>query len=102
MKAGCIRQFTVDYINTSITYACWYGLIVETWSIEVKSLSKTDWLFTKLLEYIENPGNGQLAAFHSDFDTFNVPNIALKTKTLFRLSFIQLDDILFKNYDFRN
>ena len=73
MQAVCIRQITVDTANMSITYACWYKRIypesqwfVETSSIKVKRLSKTNLLVTKLLECIEDPENDQLAAFRGD------------------------------------
>ena len=48
-----------------------------------QSKSNVWWLFLKLLENIEEPGNGQLAAFRCDLKRLtsltSIPNIALKT-----------------------
>ena len=106
----CIRQVTVDNVNTSIMYICWYGrkhpdphwLNVETWPIKVKNLSKLGLLFTNtcILEYTENQGNDQLAAFRGNLKRLtlltSIPNIAFKTVNCF----IQFNDILLRTLEF--
>ena len=84
-------QITLYNANTSITQVCWYGRkhpypqwqIVERRSIRCKSLSKIELLFVELLEYIEDPGNYQLAVLLGDLKRLtlvtSIPNIALKT-----------------------
>ena len=91
MKAVCIRQIAVDSVNTSIMCVCWYGrtnpdpqwYILKHCQSKSKVCHKLGNMFTKLLEYIEDPGNDQLAAIREVLKRLtpftSIPNIALKT-----------------------
>ena len=72
MQSVCIRQSTVDTANMSITYACWYGHKHPDPSGKLLKHGQKSKVYQNrivgqnLLEYIEDSGNDQLAAFRGD------------------------------------
>ena len=74
MEAVCTRQITAGNVNPLFTNACWYahkhhdssGKLLKHGHSNVKFLSQTGFLFTKLLKYIADSGNNQLATVRYD------------------------------------